>query len=113
MVGDDGLALVQMIQIQITLRDMIAVLFGINGDIAVFQIIGARKGRRGDGRDHCQKRGCGKHPQGQTIGSFLHKNTPSFVLQEICILPYIQRTARRPRSRKRVDRPCTAQIIAR
>ena len=112
-VRDDRFARVLLIVDGSTLRDVVAVRFGNDADAAILHVIRACKCCGGAGRHHCQKRGGGKHPQGQTIGSFLHKNTPSFMLQEICILPCIQRTARHPRSRKRVDRPCTAQIIAR
>ena len=101
------------VAVRIRLGDISAVALGVHGHAALGQVVSVRKGRRSAGRHHCQKRGGGKHPQSQTIGSFLHKNTPSFVLQWICILPCVQKTARRPRNRKRVGRPCTAQIIVR
>ena len=99
--------------VRIYLGDISAVALGVHGHAALGQVVGVRKSRRSAGRHHCQKRGGGKHPQSQTIGLFLHKNTPSFVLQWICILPCVQKTARRSRNRKRVGRPCTAQIIVR
>lgn len=53
-----------------------AVLFGLYRHTALVQIVSVRKGRCGDGRDHCHQRSCRKYPQGQLLFyAFSHYKT--------------------------------------
>ena len=65
-VRDDRFTLVLLI-LDCTLCDVVATFFGNDADAAIFYVVSARKGRRGDGRDHCHQRSCRKYPQGQLL----------------------------------------------
>ena len=69
LVRDDRFTLVLMI-LDFTLCNVVAIFFGNDADASIFHVVGVRKGRRGNGRDHCHQRSCRKYPQGQLLFGF-------------------------------------------
>ena len=69
----DIIAVLHKAAVRSLLGDISAIALGVHGHTALGQVVGVRKGCCGDGRDHCQKRGGGKRPQGQlSIGIDSH-----------------------------------------
>ena len=69
----DITAVLHIVAVRILLGDISATAIGVHGHAALGQVVSVRKGRRGDGRDHCHQRSRRKHPQSQlSIGIDSH-----------------------------------------